>query len=68
MMRYFETTERVTTDRALIDLRDARDDLSIQINILEDSDRIDPAEMSTLKRKLGILDYRIASHGKLIGA
>jgi hypothetical protein len=66
-MRYFETTERVTTARALIDLRDARDDLSIEINILEDSDRIDPAEMSTLKRKLGILDYRIASHRKLIG-
>ena len=67
-MRYFETTARVTTDRALIDLRDARDDLSIKINILEDSDQIDPAEMSTLKRKLGILDDRIASHGKLIGA
>jgi hypothetical protein len=67
-MRYFETTERVTTDRALIDLRDARDDLTIEINILEDSDGIDPAEMSTLKRKLGILDDRIASHRKLIGA
>jgi hypothetical protein len=67
-MRYFETTERVTTDRALIDLRDARDDLTIEINILEDSDGIDPAEMSKLKRKLGILDDRIASHRKLIGA
>ena len=67
-MRYFETTTRVTTDRAMIDLRDARDDLSIKINILEDSDQIDPAEMSTLKRKLGILDDRIASHRKLIGA
>jgi hypothetical protein len=67
-MRYFETTERVTTDRALIDLRDARDDLSIEINILQDSDEIDPAEMSTLRRKLGILDYRIASHRKPIGA
>ena len=67
-MRYFESMERVTTDRALIDLRDARDDLSIQINILEDSDQIDPAEMSTLKRKLGILNQRIVSHKKLIGA
>ena len=67
-MRYFEMTTRVTTDRALIDLRDARDDLSIKINILEDSDQIDPGEMSTLKRKLGILDDRIASHRKLIGA
>ena len=67
-MRYFETTTRVTTDRAMIDLRDARDDLSIQINILEDSDQIDPGEMSTLKRKLGILNQRIASHSKLIGA
>jgi hypothetical protein len=67
-MRYFETTERVTTDRVLIDLRDARDDLSIEINILQDSDQVDPAEMSTLKRKLGILNQRIASHRKLIGA
>ena len=67
-MRTFETMARVTTDRALIDLRDARDDLSIEIGILEDADRIDPAEMGTLKRKLGILDYRIASHRKPIGA
>jgi hypothetical protein len=67
-MRYFETTARVTTDRALIDLRDARDDLSIEIKILEDLDQIDPAEMSTLRRKLGILNDRIASHRKLIDA
>ena len=67
-MRYFETTARVTTDRALIDLRDARDDLSIEISILEDADRVDPVEMGTLRRKLGILNQRIASHSKLIGA
>ena len=59
-MRYFETMARMTTDRALIDLRDARDDLSIEIGILEDADAIDPAEMGTLKCKLGILDFRIA--------
>jgi len=67
-MRYFETTARVTTDRALIDLRDARDDLSIEISILEDADRVDPVEMGTLRRNLGILNQRIASHSKLIGA
>jgi hypothetical protein len=67
-MRSFETMGRVTTDRKLIDLRDARDDLSIKISILEDADRIDPAEMGTLKRKLGILDHRIATHGKPTGA
>jgi len=67
-MRTFETMARVTTDRALIDLRDARDDLSIEINILEDADRIDRAEMDRLKCKLGILDYRIASYRKPIGA
>jgi hypothetical protein len=67
-MRYFETMGHVTTDRALIDLRDARDDLSIKINILEGSDRIDPAELGTLKRNLGILDQRIARHAKPIGA
>jgi hypothetical protein len=67
-MRPFETMGRVTTDRALIDLRDARDDLSIKISILEDADRIDPAVMSTLKRNLGILDHRIAQHRKPIDA
>ena len=34
-MRYFETPGRVKTDRALIDLREARDDLSIQISLLK---------------------------------
>jgi hypothetical protein len=64
-MRYFETMGRVTTDRALIDLRGKRDDLSIQISILEDGDRIDPAVMGTLKRNLGILDHRIANHSRV---
>jgi hypothetical protein len=66
-MRTFERMGRVTTDRELIDLRDARDDLSIKISILEGANRIDPAEMGTLKRHLGILDRRIANHTTLIG-
>jgi hypothetical protein len=67
-MRYFETPGPVITDRALIDLREARDDLSIKINILEGGDRIDPAELGTLKRSLSLLDQRIAKHPKPIGA
>jgi hypothetical protein len=61
-MRYFETPGRVTTDRALIDLREARDDLSIQISILKDGDRVDAAALSTLQRKLGLIEIRIAEH------
>ena len=49
-------------DRALIDLRDERDDLSIQINLLQDRDRTDPAKLGTLRRDLGLLDQRIAKH------
>jgi hypothetical protein len=64
-MRYFETMAPVATDRALIDLRDKRDDLSIQISIVEDGDRIDPAVTGTLKRNLGILDHRIADHARV---
>jgi hypothetical protein len=67
-MRYFETPGPVQTDRTLIDLRDARDDLSIKISILASGDRIDPAEMGTLKRNLSILDERIARHRNPIGA
>jgi hypothetical protein len=61
-MRYFEMPSRVTTDRALIDLREARDDLSIQISLLKNGDLIDPAKLSTLRYKLGLLEIRIAEH------
>lgn len=61
-MRYFEVPGRVKTDRALIDLREARDDLSIQISLLKDGDQIEPAELSTLQHKLWLLDICIAEH------
>jgi len=61
-MRYFETMGRVTTDRALIDLRAARDDLSIKIGLLKDGDRIDPGLLGTLQRNLWLLDGRIERH------
>jgi hypothetical protein len=67
-MRYFETPGPVQTNRALIDLREARDDLSIQISILKKSDRIDPAALSTLRYKLGLLEVRIAEHEEPIYA
>lgn len=61
-MRYFETPGRVKTDRTLIDLREARDDLTVQISLLKDGDLIDPGVLATLQRKLGLLDIRIAEH------
>jgi len=56
-MRKYETT----TDRALVDLRSRRDDLSIEIKILQDGDAIDPAVLRTLQRNLGLVECRIAN-------
>lgn len=53
-------------DRALVDLRDERDDLSIQINLLQDRDQVDPAELGTLQRNLGLIDRQIARHKGII--
>jgi hypothetical protein len=61
-MRYFEMPGRVKTDRALIDMREARDDLSIRISLLKDGGRIAPGVLSTMQRKLRLLDFRIAEH------
>lgn len=60
--------EYETTDRVLIDLRDERDHLSIQISLLKDGDRIDPGVLSTLQRNLGILDRRIEGHKSRVDA
>ncbi len=49
-------------DRTLIDMRDERDHLSIQINLLKDSDRPDRAVLLGLRRNLKLLDRRIANH------
>lgn len=51
-----------STDRALIDLRDQRTDMSIRISLLKDSDRPDEQLLSRLQRDLELLDRRIASH------
>jgi len=57
-MRKYET---VATDRILIDLRGVRDDLTIELRILEDGDVVAPAVLGTLQRNLGLVDRRIAS-------
>jgi hypothetical protein len=61
-MRKYEKRETTAADRTLIDLRDQRDHLSIQISIFEDGDVIDPAIRATMKRNLGLLDARIAKY------
>ena len=48
--------------RALIDLRDERDDLSIRLNLLEDDRLTAPAELFRMKQDLEILERRIANH------
>ena len=56
-MRAYEST-----DRALIDLRDQRTDLSVRISLLKDGDKPDQGELSRLQRDLDLLDRRIATH------
>ncbi len=56
-MRVYESM-----DRTLIDMRDERDHLSIQISLLKDSDRPDRAVLPGLRRNLELLDRRIANH------
>ena len=49
-------------DRALIDLRDERDHLSIQLSLLSEN-RLTPAsELSRLKLAIQVLERRIAEH------
>jgi hypothetical protein len=56
-------TEQQPGYRALIDMRDERDDLSIRISLLKDIQQSDPAQISRLERDMELLDRRIARHG-----
>src|SRR3954451_18365364 len=49
-------------DRALIDLRDKRTDLSIQISLLKDSEDPNIGELIGLEHRLELLDQRISAH------
>jgi hypothetical protein len=49
-------------DRSLIDLRDRRDQLSIEISLLRDRDQPDPDALSRMQRDLEFLDSRIDTH------
>ena len=49
-------------DRSLIDLRDRRDQLSIEINLLKGKDEPDPDAVSRMQRDLEFLDSRIDTH------
>jgi chaperonin cofactor prefoldin len=60
--------QQQSIDRALIDLRDQRDHLSIQISLLKDSQQSDAAEISALQRELGTIDRRIANHSPAPGS
>jgi hypothetical protein len=46
-------------DRSLIDLRDQRDQLSIEISLLKDADRPDLDTLFRLQRNLQVLDGAI---------
>jgi hypothetical protein len=57
MRKKFEPPSRV-----LIDLRDERDHVSIQLNLLQENRLTAPAELSRLKQDLEVLERRIANH------
>jgi len=67
-MRKYERRETVAVDRVLIDLRDQRDHLRIEISLYQDRDVIDPAVISTMQNALALLDKRISQHRTMIGA
>jgi vacuolar-type H+-ATPase subunit D/Vma8 len=54
--------EQQPTDRALVDLRDQRDHLRIQLSLMKDSQQPTAAEIVELQRQLEIVDRRIANH------
>ena len=61
-MRRYEKREKAPVDRALVDLHDQRDHLSIQISLLKDGEVVDPAALIMMQRKLSLLDSRISTH------
>lgn len=66
-MRKYERRETTAADRTLVDLRDKRDHLSIQLSLLDDGDVIDPGVRATMKRNLWLLDDRITKYRAPIG-
>ena len=67
-MRRYEKREKAPVDRALIDLHDQRDHLSIQISLLRDADVVNPAALLAMQRNLSALDNRISLHRPSTGA
>lgn len=55
-------SEQQPTDRALIDLRDQRDHLRIQLSLMKDSQRPTAAEIVELERQLDVLERCIVNH------
>ena len=61
-MRRYEKRDKAPVDRALVDLHDQRDHLSIQISLLKDADIVDSAALLAMQRNLSLLDNRISMH------
>lgn len=61
-MRKHERLANAAADSTLIDLRDQRDQLSIQISLLNERGLMDPAALHLMQRNLLLLDHRIAKH------
>jgi len=57
-------SEQQSSDRALMDMRDERDHLSVQLSLLTDTQRSSPAEILRVQRELDLLERRIASYSR----
>jgi primosomal protein N'' len=60
--------DQQSPDRALSDMRDKRDHLSIQLSLMRDSQRPTAAEINDLQRQLELLEQRIAKHSTVLDA
>ena len=54
--------EQQSIDPALVDLRDQRDHLNVQISLLKDSQQSDPVEILRLEGELWAVDGRITKY------
>lgn len=56
--------EQQSSDRALIDMLDERDHLSVQLSLLMDTQRSSPAEILRVQRERDLIERRIASYSR----
>jgi hypothetical protein len=57
-----------SSDRGLIDLREERDHLSVQLSLIKDVQRTPASEILRLQREIELLDRRINNRARELNA